>query len=463
MNDSDRQRLIHNYLAAADRLQLASEHQKSLEQDKHIFEQVIAELGLSSEQQQHLKQIALDDLNSAQDHFFKNDLAQSIELAERAQQLLPYDLRPLELLLRIYVQEKEPEQARYYATSILNLDPNHREAKQALQQRSDSRMTPVMLAGAGLLLLAGGAALFLDLQQTETAAISAQQIPPAEMVERAPIIPPAPAEKPATTIEAPPVDDIITPTGEDSSRNQLLSTTPPILISDLPMDGLQFIDRGSKLSEYPESFSYAANILLRNNSSQEIKEISGVVELIAPDGSIIVQDKEDFRADYEPALRPGESEGLSTLLYVKSYPKNYKSPTQIRIRFDRFTHYPTAKEISKEAVDLQWPTGHPSQFKVDVQRRVSTDSYGTYNDVMEYWTVENTYEITNRGQSIIKSLKLQQELLSENGTVLHKDSHLVTYSSKPHIAPDETRLEYFIVASLPQKVAHIRLSVIEIK
>ena len=171
MNDNDKQRLIHNYLSAADKIQRGLEHQdthqSTLENDQLIFEKVIEELGLSKEQQENLKTIAMDLLNTAQDHFFKQEFYECVELGERAHQLLPYDVRPLELLLRVHTLPgsfHNPEKVKQYAQSILHLEPHHEEAQKAMKQpiaKIKRSMVPVVVSVAGLSIFSGAVASFL--------------------------------------------------------------------------------------------------------------------------------------------------------------------------------------------------------------------------------------------------------------------------------------------------------------
>ena len=149
---------------------------------------------------------------------------------------------------------------------------------------------------------------------------------------------------------------------------------------------------------------------------------------------------------------------MSGLIYSDHLPDNYQHPQRIRVTFDTLELFPTAVNISKEDVDLQWENTKPTQFKLSVQKRSKTFSY---NALMKQWTVQSTYEVTNRGEGIIKSLKLRQDILDAQGKVIDTDEHLVTYSSEPYIAPQETRLEYFIDL-LKLKPQRTRLTVVEI-
>jgi hypothetical protein len=433
MNDDDKLKLIHNYLAAADKINKQIEmeeknsvqHQQMLEKDQKIFEQVIAELGLSSEQQNELAEMAVDFLNQAQDHFFKKSYSNCIELAEKSHQLLPFDLRPMELLLRIYTLDGEtnqPEKALQYATAILEIEPKHIDAKKITIGTENNNLRKALVMIGGLCL--GFIVINIFVKSSPEVSETAQ-------------------------VEEPEAKKI---TAE-------LLEKPEIIYENVPVDGIIFEDRGSKFSHYNESFSYALNVYMLNSSNEEIKSINGFVELLDASGEVIIKSKQKFREDYHPSLRKGQSDSLNATVYQSYIPDNYSHPQKIRIRFETFEHFPSPPSISKEDVELHWPKGKNEEYDVTVQRRKFEP---TFSDFMGEWSMQSSYEITNNGKGIIKKLKLKEEILSDDGEVIHESEQFVTYSSTAYISPNETRLEFFI-AMIHKKPASLRLSVVEIE
>ena len=132
------------------------------------------------------------------------------------------------------------------------------------------------------------------------------------------------------------------------------------------------------------------------------------------------------------------------------------------VAFETIDHLPAPSSISRENVSLEWEGGKPEQFSIEVKRRKSLDNYGVHNDLMNSWRSSNVYEVTNRGEGVIRKLKIKEELLDETGAVLASNANLVTFSSEAYMAPDETRLELFF-ANPMKKASSIRLSVIEIE
>jgi len=455
MNDKDKQTLIQNYLAAADRVlqeevHNLEDHQKNLEQDQVIFERVVEELGLSSEEQENLSTVAIEFLNTAQDYYFRKEYGQSIELGERAQQLLPYDVRPLELLLQIFSSSphREGEKALQIAKRILAINPAHQQAREVVHSSSTSLVIPSkkpLMFGAVGMTAAVGVFFYLSSPSPEQMVISSSEVgqkielnPP---VEKTPLQETVKSQDPPSTI---PLEH------------------PPIDFSNVNLAGVEFSDRGSKFSAYKDSFSYQLSVLMLNNSKEEIKEIKGAVELLDAKGKVIVKKSATLRESFRAALRPGEGTSLDVLIYQDHYPENYQHPQFVRVSFDRIEHEPAPSNISKEAVSLQWEGEKLEQYSISVQRRKSNKNLGVYNGLMKEWNSINVYEFTNEGEGVIKLLKVKQAFIDERGELLKEAEHLITYSSKPYIAPGETRLDSYRF-STPQKASVVTLTVVEIE
>ena len=459
MDDKDVQKRIALYLEASEKMKKdraldAEEHAKNVESKKKLFEQVVSEMGLSAEEQKELQEIGINFLNIAQDFFFTADLEQSKAFAEKAAQLLPYDIRPLELLLTIAIRDQTTEgqeRAKVYAAEILKLEPNHKSAlvilhkkKQLPAQNPAGAVASVaMVSIVALLLIFGAAAGGMVFFMTADEPVSPMSEQPVVVAE------------PAVVTEIPKVDAVVTP---DTTVDSQL---PVEFVNSLK--GVAFADRGTEFRFYNTSYSYQLKMVLQNQGDQEIGEITALIELLDENGKSIAQKSATLHDDYEPVIRPGETASMDHLIYNEIIdPSKYRHPKKVRIQFGKMKHTPAPKSISKENVKIVWAGGKPEQFELKIERRKSADNYGSYNSIMKNYHSKNIYEVTNMGTGVIKSLKLREERLGEDGSVLDSDESLVTYSSEAYIAPNETRTDIFF-GEAKKKITGLRLTVVEIE
>jgi len=451
MNDKEKQRLINDYLSSAERIQQQNirkeQHQKNLEKDKKIFEQVVEDMGLSPEAQMEIKQFAEDSLNTAQDHYFKNELKESIKLAEKSRRLMPYDLRPMELLLRICLSEGPyfaPQKAEKYAKKILQINPSHKEALQYIrgasnkEKPSKSYFSQVFFSFAVAILVIlsflCGVVYFLGSEPVEP--ISAPIQTPQKASQEVP-------KKSAPAVTQPDFGTVL--------------PHPPIEFLNNNVEGLEVQDRGSKYSAYKDAFGYKLMGVITNNSNKEIKGIVASLELLDGKGNSITKKKFDLRQDYRPDLRTGESYGFDELIFQKGYPDNHKHPQKIRVTFESIQSNPAAKKISKKETILNWEGEKPEQFNFRVMERSNPITKSTFS---EDWRVHKTYEITNLSEGVTKHLKLKLEALDETGAVVGKNEAYLISTAVPPMQPNETRLALLLFKSL-KKPTKLRLTVIE--
>lgn len=466
MDDKDVQKRIALFLEASDKMKKdraldSEEHAKNVESKKKLFQQVVSELGLSLEEQKELEEIGINFLNIAQDFYFKSDLEQAIAFAEKSAQLLPYDVRPLELLLTIHLKGQDnasQENAKKYAAEILKLQPSHQNALVVLhkkkqvptqtQSQGSSPLPTIVITMVALMLIGGitlGALVFFVLSSEE----------------------PAPVIEEPAVVDADPIKNPLDFAKE--AEKEVLATIQNTVDSQLPVDfvnslaGVEFADRGSEFNFYNTSFSYQLKMVLKNQGTEELGEITALIELIDANDNVVVKKSATLYDDYEPVIRPGETASMDHLIYEEIIdPSKYRHPQKVRIQFGKMKHTPAPKSISKEDVKIVWEGGKPEQFALKIQRRKSAENYGSYNSLMNNYHTKNIYEITNTGAGVIKKLKLREERLGEDGSVLDADEGLVTYSSEAYIAPNETRTDIFFGDS-NKKIAGLRVTVVEIE
>ena len=73
MDDKDVEDRLAIYLEVFERIKEEG-HQKDLESKKRLFQQVISEMGMSSEEQEELEKMDDNFLDIAQDFYFKSNL-----------------------------------------------------------------------------------------------------------------------------------------------------------------------------------------------------------------------------------------------------------------------------------------------------------------------------------------------------------------------------------------------------
>ena len=229
------------------------------------------------------------------------------------------------------------------------------------------------------------------------------------------------------------------------------------------LDGMKLEDRGSEFNFYDGSYSYALKVIMNNHSTDEIGEIVAVIELVDGYGGSVTQKKMTLHEEYEPVIRPQETELLNYLIYEEIIDaKNYKHPEKVRVKFTKIEHTPAPKLISKEKVEIIWAGGKPEQFTLDIERRQHVDNYGSENSFMKTYRTKNIYEVTNTGSGVIRSLKLQEEILDSKGNILDISDSLLTYSSTAYIGAGETRTSIFL-GEIKEKASKIRVTVLEIE
>lgn len=461
MDDKDVQKRIALYLEASEKMKKdrsldAEKHAKTVEAKKKLFDQVVSEMGLSDDEQQELETIGNNFLNIAQDFYFKGDAEQSITFAKKSVQLLPYDIRPLELLLTIHLKKQNhtsQEKAKEYAAEILKLEPTHKNAlvilhkknQVSVQNQNNAALPVILVAMVAVFLVAGVAAgMFVFIAAEDQAPVPDEiSISPAVISVAEPVVATAGVTEPK--IVTTPVD----------------SQLPVEFVNSL--EGLEFEDRGSEFSFYNTSYSYQLKMVLKNQGTEELGEITAVIELLDEHDNRVTRKSTTLHDDYEPVIRPGETASIDHLIYEEIIdPSEYRHPKKVKIQFGKMGHTPAPKSISKENVKIVWDGGKPEQFDLKIQRRKSSENYGSYNSLMENYHTKNIYEITNAGTGVIKTLKLREERLGEGGEVLDSDESLVTYSSEAYIGPNETRTDIFFGES-KKKIVGIRVSVVEIE
>lgn len=457
MDDKDVQKRLAVYLEVSERIKEeghldSEEHQKDLETKKRLFQQVISEMGMSSEEQEELEKMGNNFLDIAQDFYSKDDLEQSGVFAEKAAQLLPYDLGPLELLLRVYVgfpDEESQNKAKEIASDILKLDSSHKTAlviKHQEREKSSANIWVFLMIGFLVVTSLLGVATYFVLASDDSTELSTS-------TKSIDLVPFSPEVKIAEENVVSKVNTTITGEAEDRL---------PIAFVD-SLEGIQFEDRGSEFNFYDGSYSYKLKVILKNQGTDELGEIVAVIELVDGSGGSVTQKKMTLHEEYEPVIRPQETVSLDHLIYEEIIDaKNYKHPEKVRVKFTKMKHTPAPKLISKEKVEIIWAGGKPEQFTLDIERRQHADNYGSENSFMKTYRTKNIYEVTNTGSGVIRSLKLQEEILDSKGNILFISDSLLTYSSTAYIGAGETRTSIFF-GKIKEKASKIRVTVLEIE
>jgi hypothetical protein len=453
-NQSPHEKRMHEYLDAVDSIQ---QSHVDVAEEKRQFVQVMKDIGISEEEQRKIEAVAVGFLQQGQELFVRGEEDLAVEYAQKARKLLPFDLRPLELLLAVYTKANVDDTAnvRVVAERILQLQPHHLQAQKALRVSSqESDPNESMFSFAKYVAMAVVLSVFAYKQW-----ISAENNESIENdVPTVSVAPSTPTEPSTTTKPATPLTD-------ELSLQEAFDRTPESLefVVQGSIDGVDVLDGGSSFSGYIDSYSVQIRSLLVNNSTAEVGEILGNVSLVDIKGNVVVQkNKVELRADYLPMLRKGQSDSLDVLIYQDKLPKTMYPLQKIEISLEKLEHQVAPSHIALEDVELRWPNGDFAQYSLRVQKRTSTKNFGAYNDLMKEYYTENVYEITNVGEGVIRALTVEQSLYDNKGNLLVSDKDIIAYSSTASIAPQETRLALFLstVKSKPSKAV---FSVLEIE
>lgn len=129
MDDENIQKKILNYLDLAEQAKQEQAQHASLENKKQLFDQVLESMGLTQADRQGLSLQAEEDLRKATHAYRVHQEAQAFLHATRARKLMPFDERPLALLLKlrrkgVHADETEELALRKELTLI---NPDHPE------------------------------------------------------------------------------------------------------------------------------------------------------------------------------------------------------------------------------------------------------------------------------------------------------------------------------------------------
>lgn len=359
---------------------------------------------------------------------------------EQAVALEPLNLKAIDELAQThrqrYFQKRQPrdrQAAEQLARQCLQLDPSYRPALELIDQLDQPHgliallQSPAM--GFVLLMIFGlggvswGLVSFFQQRQTVSD-------PPLAVQES-------------------------TPETEDNTGTEVL-TIPVDWQTTSALEGLILEREQSELSNYAAGKSfYEIQILLLNNSDQEIDELTANIELLDAEDRVLLSQSQEILPDYDATLRPGDR---YTWSWITDTPSQVR---QARLTVTQAKTVPAANAYSPSpAIDLAWVIPQPSDFQLVARERVASLS--------EFGRDRQTHhleaELTNTGEVAISRLKIRITYFDDQGQAIRNDEQFVVLPRQDlPLLPDQARLLSTITTELPLNFERYELSVVEIE
>jgi hypothetical protein len=370
-----------------------------------------------------------------------------------------------------FVDDKE--HARKLAKSALDLDPNHGPAFELMGrlERGESGgrgSGPSRSAYAGsaqtggkagkliilsivvftlfLTLLGGFVGVFVLQTRDDSSGVMVQKFVSPAVVHDTTETPVEPDD--SVTFDAPKTNVPVRSTGgERDSRDLELKVSVP------HADKIEFEVQKSRLDVYTDSSFYALRAVMKNVSDQELTKIETVLELLDADGKVLHRGDPSLLWGHQPAIRPGDLSPINLTQRASPAVQAVRLTIKLVDGSPGASSYPAGKPV-----DVKMGASFPSHLNLEVRERIAGQRPGKDGD--GYFKA--TFELENKGETAIKSLKLQLDLYASDGKLLETKTGIVAYSMTPSIQPGQIWLENFI-AEVENSYDRYELTVVELE
>jgi len=416
-------------------LQLQSERAESLTSSE--LREVAYDLGLTDDDLQAAAEAAEKGLQRGLGYLQHGRHDDAIHELEAASALAPERTDLLYATARAYRDRyrvrhgsDDRSQAELYARRCLELDPQHQQSYQLLNDldgMSVSVTAQPVAAGRNFrwLLLPGavvGLLVFVLLWFLSSA--------PATHVA-----PPAP---PVVVAEAVPSTTVAVPD---------LPAVPVQFVIPDALSGVELKARKSRLDYYGDGGFYKLTGELVNHSKLEFEELKAFVELLDDAGTVVASDASTILSSHEASVRPGDIWVFDSLTRVA------KPATKVRVTLQDYEAGPAATSYATpKPVPVTWAFERPADLQVEVSERSSSKSGSGY--------FQTEFAIKNVGTKPIKLMRFQMRYLDAAGKQLATREFFLTITSKASLPVGESWARATI-NRVPESFAKYELAVIE--
>lgn len=218
------------------------------------------------------------------------------------------------------------------------------------------------------------------------------------------------------------------------------STSPGPFTLDLVSPELKLDLDARKLdhSEYADSAYLTYAILLTNKSDQVVKKAKGRIQLLDASGTVVAVHPSSFHDTHLGDLRPGDVAQLHGTI------RSVHGVVAGRLIVEKVESVTAPSKFpASEPVELHWDIPKPPSVDIAVsQRKMSAEDPATQLGNIGYFQAE--WELENRGDATLSTLKLEYRLLNKSGKVLDTQDMLTVFSATPTFQPGEKRVEFGI-------------------
>ena len=438
MDDKAFQNKIVAYLDRAEQLREAAEKNASLEEKKELFTQVLSSMGLSVEEQQALSREGQQNLQAAQNAFEMGSYAECERMASRAHQLLPFEERPIVLLLQLHSRGKidQPKLAEDLRQELRVLNPEHPVLHAPVPVRAaDQESIRVYLVISLFFLLFSLTAVGFVFMYSPSDDPSDQNPPVVKPIKEETQRPKAEPQD----IEA----------NADSIEMRVLGLEVP---------GLSILDQGTRIERYPQSYAVKWKAIFHNQSQAAVSKLNLELELRDAAGDVILtKDKKIFLETAFPS-QPGLDVGIEQLFYVDKPELVAKSPQSIQVRVTEL-ELSDPVEIETHDMDLQWAEGLTPRAQLSIALEAHPPNY---SDLLKVWFYQSALRMTYSGQYPLHKLKVQLEARNAAGELIDSHSFYPITSNMPALQPKSPRL-YQHFSKTSEKPVDYSITVLEIE
>lgn len=430
-------------------IQKLLEIQDKKEQDKITEQQmreIAAEMGLSDMNWQEVQNYAKEHFTRGNGYAKYKNWTDAIYEYEQAKAILPNDVELSYALANAHYQKwlnkgdtYDKDRAQKYALKCLRLNPEYDEAFKLITQLKTKRW------------------LGMDIQQWQWVGIAALLLVilsgywfyPSQAPIRAPILQNTPNKTPITT------------TTTTSNTTTLTYDGIPIEFKGKELDRFEVRIDEQDFSSYGSSANYTVTGYFKA-PKLNVLNLKIKVSIFNNKGEIINEGLDDaLKKDYNPTARAGDD----IPFHVNIYGSYINEPPLAKVIIELLTveteTAPSRYEAS-DPVKVTFKNQRPKNINITVAARKNLQTYSKYLERLEQ---ENTFEIKNTGNLMIKRMKGRVDWSDTNGTTYSSDDVDLIYNFLPSLRRNETRITRFkgnAKGLKPENVASYQLVITEV-